>query len=282
MSVAVSCNLSDGVVLGVDSAVTMQAVGGVAKVYENAEKLFQLGKRPIGVAVFGLGTLGNRSLGSFVREFEVRDPGNVVSADNTVKEVVEGLRKFLFDEYHQLVVPELERATGTPFNQIPREQVPALGMAVGGFSAREYLSEVWQILIPNYATEGSAVQLRARGSLGGNWFALFEPIRRYFKGYDAELLKEVIDYLVGLRGSPLSGPEAQRLQEIVNAREYPVPFAAMPMEEGVQHVRFLVELVINHHRFALGAPLVGGRAKIGKVTYRGERFEIIDSEERRG
>src|SRR5206468_6888121 len=42
MSVAIACNLSDGVVLAVDSAVTVPdpAGGGVAKVYENAQKLF--------------------------------------------------------------------------------------------------------------------------------------------------------------------------------------------------------------------------------------------------
>ena len=60
--------------------------------------------------------------------------------------------------------------------------------------------------------------------------------------------------------------------------EYLVPFAAMPLEEGVRHVRFLVEMVINHHRFSIGAPVVGGQVKIGKVSYRGEGFEIITNQ----
>jgi integrase len=55
VTVAVACNLSDGVALAVDSAVTLpDGTGGIAKVYENAQKLFQLGDRPIGIAVFGL------------------------------------------------------------------------------------------------------------------------------------------------------------------------------------------------------------------------------------
>src|SRR5437879_2866980 len=96
MTIAVSCNLSDGVVLGVDSAVTIPTpTGGVGKVYENAEKLFQLGSRPIGIAVFGLGTLGNRSLGSYIREFEVRNPGGLVTGTGTVEQIVEALRTFL-------------------------------------------------------------------------------------------------------------------------------------------------------------------------------------------
>jgi hypothetical protein len=46
VTVAVSCNLSDGVILGVDSAVTVPAPQGIVKVYENAEKLFSLGSAP--------------------------------------------------------------------------------------------------------------------------------------------------------------------------------------------------------------------------------------------
>ena len=64
-------------ILGVDSAVTIPAIGApgsVAKVYENAEKLFQLADLPIGVAIYGLGALGTRGSAANLREFEVRDP----------------------------------------------------------------------------------------------------------------------------------------------------------------------------------------------------------------
>ena len=39
MTVAVSCSLADGVILGVDSAVTISDPRGILKVYENAEKV---------------------------------------------------------------------------------------------------------------------------------------------------------------------------------------------------------------------------------------------------
>jgi hypothetical protein len=48
------------------------------------------------------------------------------------------------------------------------------------------------------------------------------------------------------------------------------------MDEGVAYVKFLVEMVVNHHRFAVGAPIVGGKARIGLVTYKGEKFQFID------
>ena len=49
MTVAVSCSLADGVILGVDSAGTISDPRGILKVIENAEKLFQLVDKPVGL-----------------------------------------------------------------------------------------------------------------------------------------------------------------------------------------------------------------------------------------
>ena len=49
MSVAVLCNLSDGLIIGVDSAITIFDANSIQKVFEDAEKLFQLAGK-IGVA----------------------------------------------------------------------------------------------------------------------------------------------------------------------------------------------------------------------------------------
>ena len=69
MTVAVACNLAEGVVLGVDSAVTMSnQQKQVIKTYEHAEKIFKLGEKPVGIATYGLGAIGNRIIGSYVRE----------------------------------------------------------------------------------------------------------------------------------------------------------------------------------------------------------------------
>jgi hypothetical protein len=49
MSVAVLCNLSDGLIIGADSAITVRDADGIQKVFEDGEKLFQLAAK-IGVA----------------------------------------------------------------------------------------------------------------------------------------------------------------------------------------------------------------------------------------
>jgi hypothetical protein len=231
------------------------------------------------VATYGLGALGMRSIGSYVREFEVRDPNGVVEAENTVAEVVEALRTFFMDGYNREILPHLQA------QNLPREQWPVLGLVVGGFSSGEYLSEVWNIVIPHHDQPNSAERYRGPGEFGSNWFAMFEPIRRYVKGFDPALIDALGNYMQQLRGSGFTPAETQEIQQILLQHEYQIPFTAMPMQEGVEFTRWLVQLVVNHHRFtigapadpmATGAPIVGGQARIGTVTYRREPFQVLD------
>jgi hypothetical protein len=278
LTVGVSCNLSDGVILGVDSAITIADSKTIYKVYENAEKLFQLGEKPIGIATFGLGGIGGRSIGSYVREFEVMNPNNVVKNHNSsVKSVVEELRTFFQQQYQKTVVPAVEKETKKKFEEILDNEKPVLGLVVGGFSGGSYLSEVWQILIPFNNNPNSATNVRKEGDFGANWFSLFIPICRYMKGFDPSLIDELIGYFSKTLGGgiPLNAEENKAILNIMSKYEYQVPYGSMPIEEGIAHVKFLVEMTINHHRFSIGAPVVGGKARIGLVTYKGKEFQIL-------
>jgi len=133
MSVAVLCNLSDGLIIGVDSAVTVADADGIRKVFDDGEKLFQLADK-IGVATYGLGGLEGRSIGSFIREFELSHPD---VGQLPLREVVEQIRTFFTSVYIRFA----ERLFGIPFDQIPAVQKGTLGIIVGGFSPNEFLSE---------------------------------------------------------------------------------------------------------------------------------------------
>jgi hypothetical protein len=277
MTIAVSLNLADGIILGVDSAITLNdAKGGVIKVYENAEKLFQLGKKSVGIATYGIGNMGTRGIGSYLREFELLDPNNVVTQKATMAQIVEELRIFFLAKYKNIIVPLVEKQSNKKFEEMPDNEKPILGLAVGGFSDGEYLSEVWEILIPTFDKANSARLRRSQGNYGSDWFALCIPIVRYFKGYDPILINELENYFKTIRGSDFSAQEQIQIQSIIQKHEYPVPFIAMPIKEGVALVKFLVEMVINHHRFTIGAPVVGGKVHLGLVTYKGENFQIIE------
>ena len=283
MSVAVSCNLSDGVILGVDSAVTLPGViadrVSIIKVYENAAKLFQLGDKPIGIAIFGMGAFGNRTLGSYIREFEVINPDEVVTKKCELSEVAESLRSFFMDKYKETVVPAFEQQMQQKIESIPLENRPGFGLVVGGFSSGAYLSEVWAIDIPQHDQPQSAECQREQGQFGTNWFASAEPIVRYFKGYDPVLMNNVLTHISSLTEKAFSQEELEGILSIMDQHEYQVPYMAMPIEEGIAQTRFLVEMVINHHKFSIGAPIVGGKANLGMVTYKGGKFQLLDAHE---
>ena len=277
MTVAISCNLSEGVILGVDSAVTVPSPdGGVVKVYEDGDKLFQLGNKPIGIAVFGLGGFASRSIGSYIREFESKNEAMLAGKTN-IKNIVEELRSFFMGVYAENVIRPIEAETKKEWKDIPREQRPAFGLVIGGFSDGEYLSEVWQIFLPDHDKESSAALMRGQGNFGTNWFAMFEPIHRYILGFSPALVDQLLEYLIREKNVQLDQKDQEEIGKIMAGFEYPIPFPALPMKGGIEHTRFLVELVINHHKYAIGAPVVGGKAKIGMVTYKGDQFKILDS-----
>lgn len=277
MSVAVSCNLSDGVILGVDSAVTVATKGGIAKVYEHAQKLLPIQDKPIGVAVFGLANIRERTIGSYLREFEVKNPHNVLNTAQKMADIVEEIRVFFWNLYQTEIIPAVVKAKGIEFDKVPDGEKPVLGLVIGGFLPGAYLSEVWQILLPLASTPNSAKEERKQGNFGSNWFSLFEPIRRYSKGIDLGLFNELMQYFEKLLGRKFTPQEIAAVTKIRQKYEYQIPYGAMPIDEGIAWVKFLVELVINHFRYAVGAPVVGGKARIGLVTYKEKIFQIVKS-----
>lgn len=280
MTVAVACNTPEGVILGVDSAITMNDnQGRVLKTYENAVKLFQLGDKPIGIATYGIGALGNRIIGTYLREFERQDPGGVVTQPATMEDTVEQLRQFFSQQYQSTVVPEIEARTNKRFTEIPDGEKPPLGLVVGGFSSEAYLSEVWQVLIPINIMPKSATLMTGQGDFRSSWYSLYNPIFRYHKGYDQNLFNDLVNYFVGLRGKPLTPAENSAIFDTLLKHEYQIPVGVMPMGEAIAYVKFLVAMVIGHHRFSVGPPVVGGKARIGLVSYRGEKFRILESSE---
>ena len=76
----------------------------------------------MGIAAYGLSAIGERSIGSYIREFELKDPNGVISNYKSLKDVVEELRSFLLDQYNQTVVPALQETANKPFNESLRQR----------------------------------------------------------------------------------------------------------------------------------------------------------------
>jgi len=286
LTVAVAVNLSEGVILAADSAATVTDATGtqIIKIYENADKVFPLGASlpsttaRAGVAIYGLASIGLQSIGSYVREFE-QGPGRIfLEGDHALKDVAEELRKFLLEKYRDALGPTLEQEAGVPFDQIPDDQLQGkgLGIVLGGYSTDGRLPEIWNTEIPLHRANDSAQLKLAPGQFASSWFALSAPITRYIKGFDAALLDGLLALMRQIRGGKDYSPqELDQIKNLVEQGEYVIPFGAMPLREGIAYARFLVELVINHHRFAVGAPVVGGKVSIGTVSYQARSFEML-------
>jgi len=194
-------------------------------------------------------------------------------------DTVEELRKFFLQQYRNTIVPQLEAQYKQQFKKIPIDKRPILGFAVGGFSTDAYLSEVWNIVIPQHDKRSSSTQMTGPGDFRPSWYSLCEPIVRYHHGYDNRILGGILDYFTQIRGKPLTKKENDGIQNVIRQYEYRIPFGAIPLGEAIAYVKFLVELVINHYRFAIGAPVVGGRIQLGLVSYRGKKFRILSPSE---
>lgn len=262
------CNVSDGLIIGVDSAVTVSDANGIQKVFEDGEKLFQL-SRKIGVATFGVGGLEGRSIGSFVHEFELAHPE---ISTLPIADVAEQLRAFFMAVYVRFA----ESIYSLPFDQITDDRKGVLGLIVGGYSPGGFLSEAWEIRIPEHSEPNSARPICTPGNFLVAWFATCGPIERYLFGYDRGLLRDTATFVEEILGRPLSPEERNRYTPIRESYGYSIPVDYMPIQTGVEYVRFLVQLVIQHYRFTSSHPVVGGRERLGVVTYKEENFKLLE------
>ena len=281
MTIAISCNLSDGVILGADSAISVEgAVGmpdgaqqkGILKVYKTAEKLFKLSKH-IGILAFGLGMIGTRSIGSYISEFELKTHQEIADSESLL-DICKKLETFFNNKYLEIIKPVLEKHLGKEFDSIPDNMKPKLGFQVAGYSRKSPLSEVWRINIPTKEDTGG-IQLRKQGQFGSNWSGMVEPLTRLIKGYDPNLLSSLIDLFVKKYNIQIDQDLKGEIDNLVHRFEGRILYDAMPIQEGIDHVKHLLDVVIHNTRFVIGAPICDAPIRIAVITSQ-EGFRFIN------
>lgn len=279
MTIIVCCNLPDGIIIGADSAVTVSGEvedqsgkrhAGVLKVYERARKIFQLGELPVGVAAFGVSAMGQRTVASYLEEFEL-DKLQEVAPEGKVGENLEPLCKtmweFLERKYRQEFKENLERRKGRPYDDIPADERPPLAVVVAGYGYRRPLGEVWLVKVPFPGDAEPVVPVRRPGDFGANWFGVSGPVTRFILGFDPSLparLRKILQERVTDKYAEV-WPEIERE---LRSLEFAIPYPAMPLEDGIEHVRYLTGLAISFARFAVGAPICGGEIRLATITAR--------------
>jgi hypothetical protein len=277
------------VIIGTDSAITVAGPNqAVMKVYNDADKIFAFyadadkdDRLPIGVATYGLATLGQRTIQSFVRQFELEHKAKAKELQAlTVHEFAEKLHAFFRGHYVTNVGPFLQ-AQGIDIATATPDKLPALGLFVSGFSPKEPLPETWLLNIQLDKTAGGIVQSRQPGNFGSNWGGQFLGIQRFHKGYEDGVIQAAAGAIASAFGIDLTQPGNQdkirnAIMPVLPMFEYQVPFAAMPLQEGVDYTTFLLDMAILQHRFVVGAPTCGGSIRLA-VIRKHEGFQWVNS-----
>ena len=259
MTVTISIQVMDGVVIGADSTSSLSTGGhDVSNTYDNANKIVNICKgKPIGLYFWGTGSIGNSSLTTLAKDLrrrfagddDLNDPWRLDTNNWTVHSVAEQVRQFFYEDAYTRVyehAPEPDSDTG---------------IAICGYSPGREVSERYEVVFGrngcdgpgNEEPDGQLEDLVPRG--------VTDPITRLVLGVSLDLPNILVNDL----GLPAENLDAALRILLGKLNNTPV-HAAMPIQDAVDLADFLVELTKQWVRFLPGAPTVGGPTEVAAIT----------------
>jgi hypothetical protein len=260
MTIVVTIRVTDGIVLAADSATSFtDATGHVAKVYNSANKIFNLVKVwPIGAMTYGAGSVGTESISTLSKTLRERltprksrakssdrDPFELVKASYTIENVAKSAKDFFEERY--------KAAYASP---VPNY---FLGYRVCGYSAQGKLPEAWEIKILENSTEGP-YKVYEDDHFGPRWAGENEALDRLILGVGSK----TEDALIALGATP--DVARQTLMQLVNRLHANLFLPAMPIQDAIDLAEFLVETAVKFSHFSLRPATVGGPIEIATIT----------------
>jgi len=262
VTIAISVKINDGLVLATDSASTLlgqtpQGQLQVVKVYDNANKLFNLRKGfPIGAITWGAGSIGLASISTIVKDLRKRftdghpkeDGWKLDENSYTVGDVAKRFKEFVFDDLYE-----------TAFKDLPHQK-PSLGFIVAGYSANSPTAEEYQIDIQNGACSGPRL-LRKQDEVGATWAGDLEALNRVFVGYSS-MLPPLLQAQTGVQPAQFN----LALTNIAPQLQLQAVLPAMPLKDAIELAEFMVDLTIKFVRFRPGPQTVGGPIEVAAIS----------------
>jgi hypothetical protein len=259
MTIVVTIRVTDGIVLAADSATSFaDATGHVAKIYNSANKIFNLVKVwPIGAMTYGVGSIGTDSISTLSKNLRDRltprtgmppqkaDSIALNRLKYTIEEVAAKAKDFFEEQY--------KKAYAIP--------VPGyfLGYRVCGYSAQGVLPEAWEIRILEDSSEGP-VKIYEDNQFGPRWSGESEALDRLILGVGSK----TEEALIALGAPP--DIARQTLSSLVSYLYANLYLPAMPIQDAIDLARFLVETAVNFSHFSLRPATVGGPIEIATIT----------------
>jgi len=245
-------------VLGTDSVSTLlvatpQGQPAVAKSYSHTQKLFELRDYSIGVATWGAGALGGRSIAGLVADFS----DSLSSRPSTIQDAAVQLDQFISGLYN------------SQFSALPIAQQPVLGFWVGGYSQGTAFSELWEVNYPGPPSPGSRLrQTMIPTYFGAGWNGIQIPFFRLHKGVDPRFEAQ-------LQQLGVSQEVIQQAKQATQGMEMQVIFDSMPVQQAIEFCRYILNVTIGYNKFEIGTPLTGEPVQVAVVTRRNP-FRWVD------
>lgn len=258
MSLAVILKVNDGLVVGADSASSMVTQGGVVNVYDNANKICHIHRKlPIGFTACGDGSIGADSISLLVKDFRSQLEKELDVQNYCIEDVAKRTSKFLYDDHYLKI-----------HGNSPPEK-SAIQFAVFGFSSGQTFAEVWETIIvggkcnkPTKTIDVNQASMRA--------FGMPQAYQRLVMGFDEIFMKRFLQD----NQIPIEEIDNNILPDLRHRFDVGMINSAMPIQDAIDLVHFVLDTTIKFHRFSSGAPIVGGPIDIACIT-RHEQFKWV-------
>lgn len=240
MSLGVVIKGTEGVVLAIDSRVTLEASrkgeSPFTINFDNATKLlsFQKPHDYVGAVTYGPAVIGRRTIHSFIPEFEQKILTNDKDRINIL-----GYSERLSNFFMKC------------WNKSMPKNVPAIDIIfiVGGYDKKEAYGSIFTFGIPSHP---KPEQKNPKG-FGMSWGGQLQFATRIIHGYDPNFL-DIIRNTLNINTQQVN----EIREELKKNLEFPIPYDILALQDCVDLAVFLIRSTMTAQRLAIGRRGVGG------------------------
>lgn len=125
---------------------------------------------------------------------------------------------------------------------------------------------MWELAVQLDDKEEGVKQVFSPGVFNVAWRGMTDGVERFHNGMPPAYADRLVRIVLEHHSLPAIDPALlQKLLDFISSVALPIPLWAMPLQEGVHYVRFLLDIMINQSRFSPGSTGCGGSVRIAVV-----------------